>query len=137
MAGDPSSPLQKAVIDILENDATLFPKITGVFSNVPDNEDYPYIYYGEAPGNDWGTFTTYGEDILFNLHIYSNYDTNKQTQDIMNDIKRLFCNTDFAIDGWANVGCWFDYSNIMEEKSSIGSIIYHGIVRFKIEVQEL
>jgi hypothetical protein len=138
MSGSPLSDIQEAIYTLLTNDPELMNKITNVYDFTPDNEDYPYVVIGEFTSSNWDTYQRHGEDVTVTIHVWSNSQGMKQIEEIMNDVNRLLVRRSFDIESWQNVGCMFDYSSTFAGRSPSGSVIRHGILRYRLLVlQEL
>lgn len=129
--------IQKAVWKILTSDAQLMSKVVGVFDLVPDDVQFPYIQLGEFTTGPFETFDRYGQEVTMTIHVWAQrlgpraYQGMKQAEDIMEDIQRLLCRTNFYVELWGNVGCWGDFSTTLLEPDGWTR---HGILRYRILV---
>lgn len=136
-SGSPLSSVQQAVFFLLNNDATLRNQVNAVYDYVPSNFPYPYVQLGTFYSQPSLTFTNYGEDVIATIYVYCRNQElaggpqgSLQTEQIMNTINRILAAKIFPIgDEWANMGCWFDSSNVMVEKDGI---TWNGILKYRI-----
>jgi hypothetical protein len=131
MSASPFYSIQESIYSILTLDPGLMNRVTGVFDYVPANQQFPYVTIGEFNSTDWGTYGYYGEEVYFTLHIWSRYQGMKECEIIANDLNRLLARQSFFIDGWGNVGCWFDNRNTIRDSDGYTR---HCIVRYRLLV---
>lgn len=122
--------IQKAIYQALTNDVTLMAKITGVFDEVPENQDYPYITLGETTINPYNTFGRKGKDTTRTLHIWSDYEGNKEVLEIFSDIERILDNG-ITLQNGTLVNIEFEFAETIKEEN-----IRHMVIRYRIVAQE-
>jgi len=122
--------IQKAIYTELANDTTLMSKITGVFDEVPENQDYPYITLGEATINPYDTFGKKGKETTHTMHIWSDYQGTKELYDIFAEIERILENG-ITLENGTLVNIEFEFAQPIKEET-----IRHMPVRYRIVAQE-
>lgn len=65
--------LQRAIVQRLTGDPELMGMVTGVFDDVPQGQEAPYLVVGEASETAMNTFTRKGRESNLTIHIYSEY----------------------------------------------------------------
>lgn len=91
-------PLQKAVYAALSGDSTLSAMITGVYNDVPQGTDYPYVVIGAAVARDISGVQTHKEQVQMTLSCYSRGRGAKETLDIANEVQRLLHRQSLTLD---------------------------------------
>lgn len=76
--------LQKALYIRLTNDTNLMNVITGVYDKVSSEAVKPYITIGHATVTPHATKSSYGENVVATLDVWSDYPGKKETIDIFN-----------------------------------------------------
>jgi hypothetical protein len=132
MATHVQSDLQEAIYDILVGDATLMTLVTNrVYDHVPDNTEYPYVAFGEARYDRWGSHTHEGYDVDFNIHTYTQSLGKLDAQAIMNRIYTLLHDVDITVTGYPTVVCEEQSSFIIldeDNRTYNGVQLYHIIL---------
>ncbi len=93
-------PLQQALFSRLYNDNALRQKVTGVFDAVPEDTQYPYCTIGEPTVTPFETKTTYGENIPWVLHCYSDYNGKKECYEILNLMVQAITKEPWTVEGF-------------------------------------
>lgn len=65
--------IQKSIYDVLSGDVTLNALITGVFDDVPKDQEFPFITLGTATEVNFNTFSRQGRDITEEVFIWSRH----------------------------------------------------------------
>lgn len=125
--------LQGAIYNQLINNAALMAKVTGVFDDVPDGQTKPYVVLGDDTVNPFLTFGRDGEDFTHTLHIYSDYPGKKEVKEIMNLVLQAMTDTPLTMSGFSVVGTECEF---MTDSVEQDGILRHGVMRFRIKVQE-
>lgn len=81
--------IQKGIYDKLTGDATLMALITGVFDEVPKDQEFPYVAIGTATEVKFNTFDKQGRDVTEEIYAYSQYDGFKECLQVMERIAEL------------------------------------------------
>jgi uncharacterized protein DUF3168 len=81
--------LQEAIYEKLINDNELSKKIKGVYTHVPQDTKYPYVYLGKSKLKDFSTKTTKGLQIILDIAIYTNENGNRELISIMEKIEKI------------------------------------------------
>jgi hypothetical protein len=128
--------LQKAVFDTLTDDATLTSKVSEVFDGFPDFEKtpvkFPFITIGDSNSNSFTAFEHMGEEVFFNIHIWSRYKGFKEGLEITADVQRLLAQKEITVDGFGDVGCFFESSDTTRD---VDGITRHIILRYRFLIQ--
>lgn len=93
-------PLQQAIFKRLDSDTAIKAKITGVYDYVPQDAELPYVVIGNPIANPFETKTSYGENIPWTLHCYSDYPGKKETIDILNLMVRALTKEPWTVEGF-------------------------------------
>lgn len=124
--------IQETVYNLLTNDVPLSAKINGVFDAHPEPQRFPYVTIGDGYSNPYNSFQRNGEEIYFNVHVWSRYKGFKESQEIVADIQRLLAQKELDVDGFGQVPCFFDDSDTLRDGDGITR---HVILNFRMIVQ--
>lgn len=128
--------LQKAVFDKLNGDADLTSKVSEVFDGFPDFEKtpvkFPFITIGDSNSNPFVAFEHMGEEVFFNIHIWSRYKGFKEGLEITADIQRLLAQQELEVEDFGQVSCFFDSSDTLRD---VDGITRHIILRYRFLIQ--
>jgi Protein of unknown function (DUF3168) len=135
-------PVQKAIYERLSTDDALMQKINGVYDEVPENiEDdsgesvkveKPYIVIGEPTMNPFETKSSFGEDIVFVLHTWSDYPGKKETYEILNLMLQAITKRPYVIEGFSLVRVKIEPN--MQVLTDIDNVTKHGILRVRFTI---
>ncbi len=125
--------LQKAVYDLLSNDALLLSHVTGIYENPAPVIAFPYLAFGTLTAADWSTKTTRGLHTVIMLHAYS-VESKKQLVDILDRVFDLLQSNDLTLEGHHLVAMRFDYNEI-----SLGDDgqTYQGVMKFHAYTEQV
>jgi Protein of unknown function (DUF3168) len=121
--------VQKALFNRLSNDTALSQKITGVFDEVEEGQAFPYVTLGEPTVNPFETKTSYGEDIPWVLHCWSQYSGKKECYEILNLMLQAITKEPFVIEGFSLLRVKIEPN--MQVITDIDEITKHGILRIR------
>jgi len=123
--------LQAALYDQLSEDTALTIKVKGIYDYVPENTKYPYVVIGDPTVSPFATKTSHGEEILVNLHSYSDYKGKSETYGILNLMIQAITKTDLQLEGFTFIRLELEGMNVITD---IDGKTKHGIARFKVWV---
>jgi len=127
-----------AVYTCLTTSAYMTGYTTIVYNFVPEGTDMPYIRFGDFMDRRSAMFGSRDfapEDIAFMVHVFSNYQGDKECGDIMSAVTKALTATALSITGYSTLyNCELDYSDVMVDDSEPAQPCRHGILRFLIRV---
>lgn len=126
-------PLQQALYKRLSEDTALMQRITGVYDSVSSDAVFPYVTIGEPNVSPFETKLSYGENIPWVLHCWSQYPGKKESYEILNLMLQALTKTPFTVDGFKV----FKF-NIEPNMTVLEDIVkgqYHGIMRVRFHIQ--
>lgn len=124
--------IQQAVYELLSSDSDLSAKVSGVFDAHPDPQKFPYITLADGYSNQYTAFEHMGEEVFFNVHIWSRYKGFKEAQEISADVNRLLAHQHIAVDEYGEVASFFDSSETLRD---IDGLTRHLILRYRFLIQ--
>ena len=124
--------IQQSVYELLSSDSALTAKVSGVFDAHPDPQVFPYITLADGYSNQYTAFEHMGEEVFFNIHVWSRYKGFKEAQEIASEINRLLAHQHIEVDGFGEVASFFDTSETIRD---IDGITRHLILRFRFLIQ--
>jgi hypothetical protein len=134
MSGSSLQPIQTAIYDRLTTDLSLMDKITGVYDDVDQDIQFPYVTIGDSTSIPWRTQTRFGEEVTVTLHIWSRYQGYREAYEILDDLNRLLADKDLNVDGYDAVAVYYEF---MESFRDPDGQTRHVVVRYRLQVQEL
>lgn len=129
MSGLVLLPLQTAVFEQLDGDATLGALITGVFDHVPQGTAYPYVTIGDASSEDWSTATSVGAQTRFAIQVFGRSGGRKAMLTIMERIYALLHGESLSLSGHHCIHCRHESSR-MEQQAD--GLTYVGEMQFHL-----
>lgn len=124
--------IQETVFNLLDSDAELNLKIKGVYDAHPNPQEFPYITIGDGYSNSYSTFDRPGEEVFFNIHIWSRYKGFKEGQEISADVHRLLSQQHIDVGDFGTVACFFEASETLRD---VDGITRHIILRYRLLIQ--
>lgn len=125
--------IQTAIYSRLTGDSTLMSKITGVYDDVDQDIQFPYVTIGDATSNPWRTMTRFGEEVTITLHIWSRYKGFKEALGILGDLNRLLADQSLSVTGYDVCASYYDFSETMRDPDGHTR---HVPVRYRIQLQK-
>lgn len=129
-----SWPLQQAIFSKL-NGASLVDydgsAITGVFDDVPEQTNYPYVVIGEETATEAGTKDVDAHEHTLTIHVWSQYRGLQDIKKIMQQIYTQLHNTAITVSGANLVNIRHEFENTLLEQDGITR---HGVMRFRAVV---
>lgn len=126
-------PLRSAVKSKLEGDATLGALINGVYDYVPETPAHNYIVLGEFESEDWSTITTNGEEIIYEILVYSREKPSDDCADILARIHALLHEGTLTISGYTLITNRLEGADLQQSKRDH---VFEGTISFIARMQE-
>lgn len=123
--------LASAIYSRLTGDATLMGLVEGIYDDVPQDTDYPYVVIGEETTLNNGSKTLDGLEHTLTLHVWSRYRGLKETKQIMERIYALLHTYDLAVTGASLVNLRQEFSSTFVDADGLTR---HGVIRFRAMV---
>jgi len=121
-----SQPVQKAIF------TALTAKGLTVYDEVPTNPSFPYVVIFDAVESADNRLASYGRSNILNIHVWSRYSGNKEVQDSSKLVIEALDNVTLTIAGLSHTQTHYLDFRIMKEQN-----LRHGIIRFRIDTQEI
>lgn len=119
--------VQKAIYQRLSSDPVLSTMANGVWDEIPEGVNFPYVQLGDDTVNPYDTKTSYGEDMTVTIHVWSQGPGKTQAKTIMNVILQALTSAPLVIAGFDIVGVEREFLECFNDGTA-----YHGICRFRI-----
>lgn len=122
-------PTQKAVISRLKADTALMELVTGVYDKAPSGVRMPYVTLGSIYEAASDTHTDKGVDSSVVLHVWSEYEGNKQAADIVDALDAVLDRQPLNVIGFKDVSIAFESADTVEDPNPD---IRHINVRYRV-----
>lgn len=124
--------LQKGVFSLLDGDATLSAMVGGVFDDVPEVTNYPFVVLTDVIGRDRSATAVPIEQIEFVIEVYSREGGHKEALSIMDRIRELLHGAPISL-----VGFSLAFIQSQESRLSLGrdAKTYRGAMAFTAMLQ--
>lgn len=128
--------VERAVGLKLQNDDILADKIHGVYDYVPSSASPPYVVINDIYDYQRDTLGESHNEFTYNIHVWSTARGNAETNDILNEIKRILHrqslnNVPGNSSDYTSAMCIYEYSQVYEQGTAQTSY-RHGVIRFRI-----
>jgi hypothetical protein len=124
-------PTQVMLYQRLSSDVDLNAKITGVYDEVSSTAVFPYVTIGEQVVNPFKTKNSYGENIVWTLHCWSDYSGKKETYDILSLMLQALSKSPLIVDGFALFNAELEDMQVITD---IDGSKKHGILQIRFYV---
>lgn len=126
--------LQLAIDNRLYNDTTIINMVQGIYDDVPEITPFPYISYGPETTNWWGTKTTDGEDMTFQLDVWSQKRGSKEVKDIMNAVIQSITASPLSLGNGFFIVIQSDmFTQVLDDPDGKTK---HGVIRFRFRISQ-
>lgn len=131
----PMAPIQAAVLELLEGDATLSGLITGVYDYLPETIPFPYVVVGEATDAPDNSHDRYGRQTVITLHVWSQYHGYAQALGIASRVNALLDHQPLTIVGLDHVVTRYEFSQALTDPEAPGNI-RHVVLRYRVLTEQ-
>lgn len=126
-------PLQTAVFERLDNDTVLKEMVNGVFDEIEEGTQLPFIQIGDDTVNPYDTKTSHGEELTLTIHAWSAGPGKTEAKRIMSEILRALTAEKIELtDGFKLEEMKRDFLEVFNDGQ-----VYHGVCRFRVYVKQL
>ncbi|CAH0185967.1 DUF3168 domain-containing protein [Peribacillus simplex] len=126
-------PLQQAIYNRLNQDSLLKQRISGVFDKVPKGKPFPYVHIGAPVVTPFETKTTFGENIPWVLHVYSDYDGKKEASELLNLMMQALTKEPWVVEGFKVFKFNIEPNTQVLDPAQAG-MPYQGILRIRFHI---
>ena len=125
--------VQKAIYERLTGDSQLMSIVSGIFDNVPQDQQFPFITIGNTSSSEIANLGGDGTEQRININIWSREAGHKQVGDIMDIVYKLLHNSTLFISGKNIVAIRFISNAIQLEDDGW---TYHGSMNLLVIVMD-
>lgn len=128
--------LQEAIYLALSTDAGLSAQLGGakIYDLVPRTSKRPYVTIGISQEYDWSTSTEAGSRHIVTLHCWTDNQGRRQADRIIQAIRAIIEQTEFALTNHYLINQQFEFSDIRRDPD--GQSI-HGIIRYRMVTEPI
>jgi len=131
--GSPMGPIQTAIYALLNADGTLGAMIEGVFDEVLEGTNKPYVVIGEAYETAENSHDRKGRRTVITIHVWSDHQGFSEVNTIGNRIIDLLDHTSLTVSGWTQIATRLDFSQTIRDPDPD---IRHLPIRFEVTTEE-
>lgn len=125
--------IQTAIYSQLTGTAAVMALVTGVFDDVPQGTDYPYIVIGEDTGIEWDTDDSRGTSATLTVHVWSRVAGKRETKQIMEAIYDALHRAPLPVSGMTTVTCHWEFGETFLDADGETR---HGVTRYRLIIEE-
>lgn len=125
--------IQTAIYTTLKADGVLMGLVTGLYDNVPQNKNYPYIVIGESTEIRFEAFGHEGKNTTWTLHVWSRFPGFKECYEILNQINKTLDKAALTPSGHTLVSCDDEGAAAVRDPDGITR---HLISNYRVVVQD-
>lgn len=129
MASHVALALQTKLFTLLNGDAALKNKVTGVFDNVPDTQKYPFVVIGDTVLEDFGTKNSDGFQGDVTVHVYSQAAGRREALAIQGRVYELLHNVDLGLEGFSTITCRCTLNEVLKDPDNR---THHGVQKYRL-----
>lgn len=123
--------LQKTIYAALDGNNALSAVVSGVYDDVPEGANYPYVIVGEHTSNNFGSKTLDGLEYTLTIHIWSQYRGRKEVKEIAEIIYDALHDSSLSVSGASLVNLRQEFETTLLDSDGITR---HGVMRFRAVV---
>lgn len=127
-------PVQQAIYDALRTNTDLVAAVDGrIYDDVPQNEIFPYVSFGEFTSVSYRTHSGPGEEISVSIHVWSKYDGFKEAENIASIINSCLGDAPLEVVDHETIRCFFDYASGLRDTDNVR----HITLRYRVLVRQV
>ncbi|WP_229713972.1 DUF3168 domain-containing protein [Streptomyces fuscichromogenes] len=127
--------VQRAFYTRMAASTELMALVTGVWDQVPEGAQYPYVVLGEATETPDNAHAVIGRSTSTMLHIWSQHDGYAEALQILGVIAELFDHQPLDVPGLHHVSTHYEFSQTLTDPEPPGDI-RHIPVRFRTRTEQ-
>ena len=125
--------IHRAIYARLTGDPELSGMVTGVWDDVPEDADWPYVTIGESIESPDNTHGGFGRDVVATLHVWTKYAGTSQGARIGNRIVGLLDQQPLDIAGHTHIFTRFEFMQSLRDPDPR---IRHVVLRFRVATEQ-
>lgn len=98
---------------------------------------YPYVILGDKNAVDFSTKITSGEEDNIIVNIYSTYNGSLEVEQMISGIMQRLSNQPLNMTNFALVHRTFEFVTIINEQTSDGREIRHGVLKYRFKIEQV
>lgn len=99
----PALAVQRAIYRTLVEDGELQALVSGVFDDVPEGTEFPYVVIGEGTLLPDNYLTGFGREVRVTLHVWSRYRGFAEALEIADRVCQLLDHQPLEVEGWEHI----------------------------------
>lgn len=127
--------LQEAVFSQLKADETLLNKLTGVFDQVPEATQFPYLTFGDTSVSPASLKDCFGSKVNFNISLWSDEQSQMQVKELMADVDAILNRANLQIFGYDLMSLQLVSADVIRQFSEAGAL-YRGRLTYSALVYQ-
>lgn len=108
-----------------------------VYNQPPANISFPYVVISDLISGksfDWTSRDIKAEEHSIAIHVWSEYEGDKEASDMMDAIAQAITASDLSISGYTSLKCIVEFSEVLVDMETEGRYLRHGIIRFRVHI---
>lgn len=111
----PALAVQRAIYRTLTEDTELQSLVSGVFDDVPEGTEFPYVVIGECTLIPDNYLTGFGREVRVTLHVWSRYRGFAEALAIADRVCQLLDHQPLEVDGWEHIATRLDFMETLHD----------------------
>lgn len=111
----PALAVQRAIYRTLAEDDELQSLISGVFDDVPEGTEFPYVVIGECTLIPDNYLTGFGREVRATLHVWSQYRGFAEALEIADRVCQLLDHQPLTVEGWEHIATRLDFMETLHD----------------------
>lgn len=111
----PALAVQRAVYRTLTEDTELQSLVSGVFDDVPEGTEFPYVVIGECTLIPDNYLTGFGREVRVTLHVWSRYRGFAEALEIADRVCQLLDHQPLTVEGWEHIATRLDFMETLHD----------------------
>lgn len=129
-------PVQRAIYAKLHGDEALMAVVSGVFDEVPEAGELPFVAFQELTETPSDTHDTRGFEVMVTINAWSGYKGNRQAAEILAHVDRILHRKPLIVDGWTVISIAHVADGVRKAQSNKVPTIRQGQARFRVRVEQ-
>lgn len=121
--------IQRAIYDLLTGDEVIMSLVSGVYDEVPEDAEFPYVTLGDAMESPRNSHDSIGRETVVTLHVWSKQAGFTEANTVLGELVALLDHRPLDVENHFHISTRFEFSQALRDPDPL---VRHIPARFRI-----